>query len=305
VIIIIEQNLSLYRVFYTVANLGNISGAAEQLFVSQPAVSQSIRKLEKNMECALFVRKPRGVELTEEGKVLYEHVEEAINVLNQAETSISKGIKEGKGHLRIGTNIALCKRYLLPYMNIFLMTYPKMRISISFASSEKNMEDLAKHKIDLALVHNQLADNTMKVYPLGLLHIIFASKPNYYKRLGPVTAGNLSEFLKKTTFVLLQKQDSIRKKLHITLENKNIKIKNIIELNFIDLVIDFTRLGMGIGCVAKEFIEEDIAEKKLVEVPLGIEFPSVEVCFVRLNENISNPALKMFREMLVKELALQ
>jgi DNA-binding transcriptional LysR family regulator len=60
---------------------------------------------------------------------------------------------------------------------------------------------------------------------------------------------------------------------------------------------------MGIGCVAKEFIEEDIAEKKLVEVPLGITLPSVEVSFVRLNENISNPALKKFREILVKELA--
>ena len=302
-IIILGQNLSLYRVFYTVANLGNISGAAEQLFISQPAVSQSIHKLERNMQCALFVRKPRGVELTEEGKLLYEHVEEAINVLNQAETSISSGIKEGKGHLRIGTNIALCKRYLLPYLNLFLGTYPNMRISISLASSEKNMEALAKHKIDLALVENQTIDNTMKAYSLGFLHIVFASKPSYYKRLGAVTEDNLQEFLQKATLVLLQKQDDIREKLHITLERKHIKIKNIIELNFIDLVTDFTRLGMGIGCVAKEFIEEDIAEKKLVEVPLGIALPSVEVSFVRMNENISNPALKKFREMLVKELA--
>ena len=298
----LEQNLPLYRVFYTVASLGNISTAAERLFISQPAVSQTIHKLEKNIGCALFVRKPRGVELTAAGKVLYDHVETALNVLNQAETSISRGIKDGRGVLRIGTNIALCKRYLLPYLHMFLDTYPSMRIYLSFASSEKNMVALTKHKIDVALVQNETADATMTTYSLGFLHIMFASRPSYYKSLGKLTPENLKAFLQKATLVLLQEQDSVHQALKLFLAQKNIKVKNSLELNFLDLVIDFTRLGMGIGCVNREFIEEDLAEGKLVEVPLGLEFDPVPVDFVRLNENPSNPAMIKFRELLVQKL---
>ena len=59
-----EQNLSLYRVFYTVANAGNISKAAEQLYISQPAISKSIRKLEQSLDVTLFSRNSRGVQLS-------------------------------------------------------------------------------------------------------------------------------------------------------------------------------------------------------------------------------------------------
>ncbi len=299
----LDQNLTLYRVFYAVANLGNISGAAEQLFISQPAVSQSIRKLEENMKCPLFVRKSRGVELTEEGKILYEHVEEALNVLNQAEASISSGIEEGKGHLRIGTNNALCQRYLLPYLNIFLQMYPKMHVSITCGSSENTMLALTRHEIDVALVHGQDVDKTMKAHPLGLLSVIFVAKAKYYKRLGPIVGDNIGKLFQKSTLVLLKKQDGIRQALDKALEKKHIKPQNILEANDLDVVLDFTRLGMGIGCIAKEFIEEELEAGTLVEVPVAIEFSPVEVAFVRLDESISNPALKKFREMLTNELS--
>ena len=73
-----EQSLSSYRIFYVVALEGNISRAAERLFISQPAISRSIRKLEDSLETTLFLRSSRGVVLTEEGKILFDHVKEAV-----------------------------------------------------------------------------------------------------------------------------------------------------------------------------------------------------------------------------------
>ena len=68
-----DQNLSQYRIFYAVAKAGNISRAAKELYISQPAISKSISKLEDSLNTVLFTRNSRGVQLTDEGQVLFEH----------------------------------------------------------------------------------------------------------------------------------------------------------------------------------------------------------------------------------------
>ena len=97
-----NQNLSSYRIFYTVANTGNISKAAKELYISQPAISKSIQKLEESVGCKLFSRSSRGVVLTDEGKLLYEHVSEAFETLTMGEEKLKRSIELGVGHLKIG-----------------------------------------------------------------------------------------------------------------------------------------------------------------------------------------------------------
>ena len=112
-----NQNLSSYWIFYTVANAGNISKAAKELYISQPAISKSIQKLEDNLGCKLFSRSSRGVILTDEGQLLYGHVKEAFETLNQGEEKLKRSIDLGVGHLQIGVSSTLCKHILLPYLN--------------------------------------------------------------------------------------------------------------------------------------------------------------------------------------------
>ena len=97
-----NQNLSSYWIFYTVANAGNISKAAKELYISQPAISKSIQKLEENLNCKLFSRSSRGVLLTDEGQLLYGHVKEAFETLNLGEDKLRRSIELGVGHLQIG-----------------------------------------------------------------------------------------------------------------------------------------------------------------------------------------------------------
>ena len=114
------QNLSSYRIFYTVANTKNISKAAKELYISQPAISKSIQKLEESLGTKLFERSSRGVALTDSGELLYTHVKSAFETLSIGEDRLRRSIELGIGHLTIGVSSTLCKYVLLPYLKEFI-----------------------------------------------------------------------------------------------------------------------------------------------------------------------------------------
>ncbi len=147
-----DQNLSLYKVFYTVANAGNISKAAAELFISQPAISKSIRKLEQSLDVTLFSRNSRGVQLTEEGEVLYDYVQRAFYALQTGEAQLKKINDLGIGHLHIGVSTTLCKYMLLPYLKEFVAAHPHIRITIDCQSTNHTLHLLKENKIDLGLI---------------------------------------------------------------------------------------------------------------------------------------------------------
>ena len=143
-----NQNLSSYWIFYTVANAGNISKAAKELYISQPAISKSIQKLEENLNCKLFSRSSRGVVLTEEGTMLYGHVKEAFETLSTGEDKLKRSIALGVGHLQIGVSATLCKYMLLPYLKEFIRRNPHISISISCQSTNETLRLLDENKTD-------------------------------------------------------------------------------------------------------------------------------------------------------------
>ena len=147
-----NQNLSSYRIFYTVANTGNISKAAKELYISQPAISKSIQKLEEGVGCKLFSRSSRGVVLTDEGKLLYDHVSSAFETLTLGEEKLKRSIELGVGHLKIGVSATLCKYLLLPYLQEFIRQNPHVSISITCQSTNETLELLEDNKIDIGLV---------------------------------------------------------------------------------------------------------------------------------------------------------
>ena len=146
-----NQNLSLYRIFYTTARTGNISRAAEELFISQPAVSKSISRLEQSLGTELFTRSSRGVQLTEEGELLYSHVRSAFQTLESAENQLRIRREFGMGQLRIGVSSTLCKYILLPCLKDFVKLHPHLRVTISCQSTNHTMRMLEEGELDLGL----------------------------------------------------------------------------------------------------------------------------------------------------------
>ena len=125
-----EQHLSQYRIFYEVARCGNISRAAKELYISQPAISKAIGKLEESLGLSQFTRSSRGVQLTEEGEILFEHTREAFDALERGESELKRIQEFDIGHLRIGVSNTLCKYILLPYLKTFIHQYPHLKAGV-------------------------------------------------------------------------------------------------------------------------------------------------------------------------------
>ena len=137
-----EQNLSQYKIFYEVAKAGNISKAAKELYISQPAISKAISKLEDSLGLSLFTRSSRGVQLTSEGEILFEHAKEAFDTLSRGEQELKRIQEFDIGHLRIGVSNTLCKYVLLPYLKTFIDQYPHMKVTIESQSTAQTLSRL-------------------------------------------------------------------------------------------------------------------------------------------------------------------
>lgn len=273
-----NQNLSSYRIFYTVANTGNISKAAKELYISQPAISKSIQKLEESVGCKLFSRSSRGVVLTDEGKLLYEHVSEAFETLTMGEEKLKRSIELGVGHLKIGVSSTLCKYLLLPYLKEFIRQNPHISISISCQSTNDTLKLLEDNKIDIGLIGKPENLKNIHFDFLEEIEDIFVAAKDYLRNL-KARGIQKDHILQSSTLMLLDKNNMTRQYIDDYLQENQISIKDSIDISDMDLLIDFARIGVGVACVIKNFVREDLENGTLVEIPLGFPIHKREVGF--------------------------
>lgn len=273
-----NQNLSSYRIFYTVANTGNISKAAKELYISQPAISKSIQKLEESVGCKLFSRSSRGVVLTDEGKLLYEHVSEAFETLTMGEEKLKRSIELGVGHLKIGVSSTLCKYLLLPYLKEFIRQNPHISISISCKSTNDTLKLLEDNKIDIGLIGKPENLKNIHFDFLEEIEDIFVAAKDYLRNL-KARGIQKDHILQSSTLMLLDKNNMTRQYIDDYLQENQIIIKDSIDISDMDLLIDFARIGVGVACVIKNFVREDLENGTLMEIPLGFPIHKREVGF--------------------------
>ena len=273
-----NQNLSSYRIFYTVANTGNISKAAKELYISQPAISKSIQKLEESVGCKLFSRSSRGVVLTDEGKLLYEHVSEAFETLTMGEEKLKRSIELGVGHLKIGVSSTLCKYLLLPYLKEFIRQNPHISISISCQSTNDTLKLLEDNKIDTGLIGKPENLKNIHFDFLEEIEDIFVAAKDYLRNL-KARGIQKDHILQSSTLMLLDKNNMTRQYIDDYLQENQIIIKDSIDISDMDLLIDFARIGVGVACVIKNFVREDLENGTLMEIPLGFPIHKREVGF--------------------------
>ena len=273
-----NQNLSSYWIFYTVANAGNISKAAKELYISQPAISKSIQKLEESLNCKLFLRSSRGVLLTEEGFLLYDHVREAFESLSEGEEKLKRSIELGVGHLQIGVSTTLCKYLLLPYLKEFIHQNPHVNISIKCQSTYETLKLLDENKIDIGLIGKTENLKGISFYPLDTIEDIFVANNEYLDNLK--ARGIHSDLiLENSTLMLLDKNNITRQYIDDYFQENHITVADSIDVSNMDLLIDFAKIGVGCACVIKNFVETELADGTLLEIPLPIDIPKREVGF--------------------------
>lgn len=290
-----NQNLSSYWIFYTVANAGNISKAAKELYISQPAISKSIQKLEECLGCKLFSRSSRGVLLTEEGTLLFDHVRDAFESLATGEDKLKKALSLGVGHIQIGVSSTLCKYILLPYLKEYIRRNPHVSISIHCQSTNEILRLLDENKIDIGLIGRPDVLKGIHFDHVEDIEDIFVATEDY---LNNINARGISkeELLSNATLMLLDKNNMSRQYIDNYLSQHHIAIAETIDTSNMDLLIEFAKIGVGVSCVIKSFVTKELSEGSLVEVSLPFPIPKREVGFAYKEQVTPSKTLQSFRD---------
>ena len=347
------ENLNNYRIFYTVASLGNISKAADKLFISQPAISKSISNLEKGLGVTLFSRTSKGVSLTEEGEILYQHIGNAFDSINQAEDEIKKIHDLGIGQLKIGVSTSLCKHILLDYLKNFIDENPHIKVTIRCHSTKNTLNLLSEGKIDLGLICETDIPKGFTYKELTTIHDIFVTSDSYldnlhlremeqtpsqdeyqwmfagnitsligedktsvsnkseantqnalnnYTKDGSVKKNNvqnklsIKDILEKSNLMLLEKNNVTRTHIDSYLASEGIYPNQVLEVNNMDLLIDFASIGMGVASVVREFALDYLETGKIIELPLEKKIEKRTVGFIYSNSKGKSIVLNKFLE---------
>lgn len=291
-----DINLELYKVFYHVVRTGSISKASQELFISQPAVSQSIRQLEGKLGGRLFFRTPKGIKLTPEGEVLHKYIEQGYNMILMAENKFSEAINLDAGEIRIGASDMTLKYFLLPHLEEFHRRYPKVRIKVSNAPSPETVSSLKNGFVDFGVVSLPLSDISA-VDVLDAMEIRDCFIANY--RFGQLASRSVSlAELSGYPLIMLEKNTSTRKYIDDFLSSNRVSIIPEIELATSDLLVQFARRGLGISCVVRSFAEADLENGSLFEIDLAEKIPPRQLGIVRLKSTPLSAAAVKFMELI-------
>jgi DNA-binding transcriptional LysR family regulator len=264
-------------VFNCVAETGNISQASRLLYVSQPAVSKSISSLEEIMNLTLFIRNSRGVKLTEEGQILYQYTKQAFDILRQGEERLAHMKELGVGHLRIGVSSTLCKYVLLPYLNHFLKAYPHIKITIESQSTIHTLKQLENNTLDIGLVAKPSNQRTHEFLFLYDIEDIFVASNDYLDNLR--LREKDKDIFTTANVMLLDEENISRMYVEEYFNANNIHPQHVLEVSSMDLLIEFAKTGLGVGCVVKEFITDELKDGSLIQIPLKKPINKREIGF--------------------------
>lgn len=293
-------NLEYYKIFYEVAKEQNITKASENLNISQPAISKTIKLLEEKLGGTLFVRTKKGVILTEEGKEFYSYINKAMEYINSAENKFSDLINLETGVIKIGINSTLTKEFLLPYLKKFNKLYPKIDIQITNGMTLHLINELKNGLIDIVFLNLNDKDygNDIDIIKCKKIHDIFIASKKYSELNDKVISLNE---LKNYPLIFQVKGSNTRNFLDNILKEKNITLKPNIELTSYSLVIEFCKAGFGIGYAVKEFIQKDLNEGKIFSIKIKETIPERYIGFAISNKHLPSFSTKKLMEIINKK----
>lgn len=266
-----DINYELYKVFYYVATSLSFSEASKKLFISQSAVSQSIKTLEKKLGQSLFIRSTKKVQLTPAGSLLLKHIEPAMNLISRGESQLLDSGTLGLGQLHIGASDTICRYFLVPYLKEFHKKFPNVPIKVTNATSIQCVELLDQRKVDLIVTNfpNTYLNHEHIQKNICTFHDVFVTNPSYFD----FDKKEVSfEELKQYPLMMLSRNSTTSEFLHNLFIQHQLELVPDIELNSNDLLIDLARIGLGIAFVPDYCLNEN--DTDLVVIPTKEKLPT-------------------------------
>ena len=273
-------DLELYRIFYTVAKNNHMTKASEELHISQPAISQSIKKLENQLGGTLFLRSNKGMELTEEGKMFYEYVKGALELINNAENEFTSFKNLTKGEIKIGCSTTLTKLILIDSLKQFHNDYPNININITNDLTSNLINDLKLGKLDFVIFNeSNIKENNLHLEKIKELRQGFVYNSDYF-------TDNIRTFndLNKLPLILQSKDSNSRKLLDYIALQENVELIPRMEVVSQELISEFANIGLGVGFVIIDLANRNF--KNLKELEINKTIPNINV-YLAMNKSIS------------------
>ena len=259
-----DVNYELYKVFYYVATTLSFSEASKKLFISQSAVSQSIKTLERKLDQPLFIRSTKRVQLTPAGKILYKHIEPAMNLIMRGERQLTD-TSLGLGQLHIGASDTICRYFLVPYLREFHRKFPKVPIKVTNGTSLHCATLLEQGKVDLIITNapNPNLNPSHIKKTVCTFTDVFIANPAYFNLKNKEIAF---EDLRQYPILMLDRNSTTSEFLHQLFLQHQLELVPEIELSSNDLLIDLARIGLGIAFIPDYCLKQDDPELYVVKL---------------------------------------
>lgn len=281
------SNLEYYKVFYYVAKFGSVTKAAGELAISQPAVSQALKQLERQLEVSLFYRAAKGVKLTSEGELLYSYVEKGYEQIELGVRKVRQLQNLELGEIRIGASDMTLQYYLLPYLEKFHEKYPEIKVTVTNAPTPETLNFLREGRIDFGIVStpfSEIAD--LKATEVREIEDVFVAGRRFiaYKN----KTLDLLE-LERLPLICLEKNTSTRSYMDRFLEQNGVSVQPEFELATSDMIVQFALRNLGVAGIVKDFAREHLDSGKLFELRFNTIIPKRKFCVVQ-NMKLPLPA---------------
>ncbi len=290
-----DINYELYKVFYHVANTLSFSEASKQLFISQSAVSQSIKVLEKKLNQSLFIRSTKRVQLTPEGEILLKHIEPAMNLIRQGENRLLEANTLNGGQLRIGASDTICRYYLIPFLKQFHLDYPNVHIKVTNQTSIECARLLESGQVDFSITNypNSGLSSSHCTRVIHEFRDIFVANSDFNRLKNKKISLNS---LQTEPILMLDRKSTTNEFLHRMFQRQQLDLVPEIELSSNDLLIDLARIGLGIAFVPDFCVKE--SDKDLFILDLEQKLPTRQMV-IAWNESLPiSHASKHFMDLL-------
>jgi len=266
-----DINLEYYKIFYYAAKYQSITQAAEMLSISQPAVSQAVRHLEGDLKCALFVRTSKGVRLTKEGEMLFSYVARGYEVILSGEKKLAEMLNLEEGEICVGASDMTLQFYLLPYLERFHESHPKIHITVTNAPTPETLRHLKDGVIDFGIVSTPVPENArIRQIPVRSIRDVFVAG----KRFETLSGKRLSyEALRELPVMCLEGSTSTRTYVEDFLKEKGVTVFPEFELATSDMLIQFALRNMGIASVVEDFAMPYLKSGELFQLTFTEEIP--------------------------------
>lgn len=287
--------LELYKIFNNVAKCNSFSKAAKILYMTQPAISQAIMQLEEDLGARLFTRTPKGVVLTNEGRLLYEYTSSAINLINVGEKKLMEFKNLVTGELKIGVGDTISRYFLLPYLEKFHGQYPNIKLRIINRTTLELCSMLKSGEIDIAFCNFPIEDTSLELIECEEVHDVFVCGKRYKEKFSePLSLEEVAAL----PLILLEPNSNSRRYIDAYMLSKGVKINPEIELGSHDLLLEFAKISLGIACVIREFSQDYFREGKLFELRLSEPIPKRSIGYCYLKSVTLSIASKKFIEII-------